>query len=499
MTAGTISVAGTVTVKRATVNNETYDANGDSTTNYTVTFDSNGGSAIDSQTLKFKYGEIVKATKPADPTRDNYGFVEWQLNGTAYDFDTAVTGDMTLTAKWTATEYTITYNGTDEATFTTANPTKYTVETETFTLNNPTKNGSTFAGWTGTGLSGATMTVTITKGLTGNREYTATWRKTGGKSQEDDPTKPTFAKHSLTLDGEIGVNFYMNLPQLEDVDYTDQDKCYMEFDVSGDQSNSWQYCNSNFKFANTNYYGFRCFVSSVQMADTIIATLHYGNNLTISQDYSVKEYTDAILENGSFSAEVNNLMIAIQDYGHFSQLMLSKANDWTIGKEFAEMPGSFTGTYSETSEIAQAKDGVKDFAIERDTGDSGVERVEMKLLLDSKTTINLYLHLKDSYTGEVSATLDNGTTNVAKKLSDKKYLVQIMNIPVHELGYFHTIKVTAGTEFNVRVAVLSYVHGVLNTEAESIGNVDITTMKNAVTALYRYYDAAMKYKASITD
>lgn len=153
LTAGTISVAGTVTVKRATVNNETYDANGDSTTNYTVTFNSNGGSAINSQTLKFKYGEIVKATKPAEPTRDNYGFVEWQLNGTAYDLGTAVTGDMTLTAKWTATEYKITYNGTDEATFTTANPTKYTVETETFTLNNSTKNGSTFAGWTGTGLS----------------------------------------------------------------------------------------------------------------------------------------------------------------------------------------------------------------------------------------------------------------------------------------------------------------------------------------------------------
>ncbi|MBQ9587287.1 MAG: InlB B-repeat-containing protein, partial [Bacteroidales bacterium] len=83
------------------------------------------------------------------------------MNGTAYDFGTAVTGDMTLTAKWTATEYTITYNGTDEATFTTANPTKYTVETETFTLNNPTKNGSTFAGWTGTGLNQATMTVEI--------------------------------------------------------------------------------------------------------------------------------------------------------------------------------------------------------------------------------------------------------------------------------------------------------------------------------------------------
>ena len=32
-----------------------------------------------------------------------------------------------------------------------------------------------FAGWSGTGLSAPTMTVTIAKGSTGNRSYTATW------------------------------------------------------------------------------------------------------------------------------------------------------------------------------------------------------------------------------------------------------------------------------------------------------------------------------------
>lgn len=56
----------------------------------------------------------------------------------------------------------------------TENPTEYTIE-ETFTLVNPTKLGYTFAGWTGTGLSVATTTVTIAKGSTGNRSYTATW------------------------------------------------------------------------------------------------------------------------------------------------------------------------------------------------------------------------------------------------------------------------------------------------------------------------------------
>lgn len=55
------------------------------------------------------------------------------------------------------------------------NPTSYSDASETFTLKNPVKDGFTFEGWTGTGLSVATKEVSIAKGSTGNREYTATW------------------------------------------------------------------------------------------------------------------------------------------------------------------------------------------------------------------------------------------------------------------------------------------------------------------------------------
>ena len=44
-----------------------------------------------------------------------------------------------------------------------------------FTLNNPTKNGYVFAGWTGTGLSEATLTVTVNPADAENKEFTATW------------------------------------------------------------------------------------------------------------------------------------------------------------------------------------------------------------------------------------------------------------------------------------------------------------------------------------
>ena len=85
--------------------------------------------------------------------------------------------DVTVDVVYKAIEYTLQYNGADGATFATANPTTYTVESDAITLTNPTKDGYTFAGWTGTGLTEATTTVTIAKGSTGNREYTATWKK----------------------------------------------------------------------------------------------------------------------------------------------------------------------------------------------------------------------------------------------------------------------------------------------------------------------------------
>jgi len=67
---------------------------------YKVKFDSIGGSTVKAQYVK----KGDKATKPENPTREGYTFVEWQLNRNSYDFDSAVTSDITLTAKWAQNE-----------------------------------------------------------------------------------------------------------------------------------------------------------------------------------------------------------------------------------------------------------------------------------------------------------------------------------------------------------------------------------------------------------
>ena len=87
------------------------------------------------------------------------------VSSSGYDFGTLNASTIT---------YSIDYelNGGSVAT---ANPTSYTIESDTFTLNNPTREGYNFLGWSEEGKSGYKETVTVTKGTYGNKKYTANW------------------------------------------------------------------------------------------------------------------------------------------------------------------------------------------------------------------------------------------------------------------------------------------------------------------------------------
>lgn len=67
---------------------------------YTVTFDSMGGSVVAPQFIK--EGELI--TKPEDPQKEGFTFVEWQVENTKFDFNTPVTNELTLIAYYTINE-----------------------------------------------------------------------------------------------------------------------------------------------------------------------------------------------------------------------------------------------------------------------------------------------------------------------------------------------------------------------------------------------------------
>ncbi len=158
-----------VTIAAGSIGNRSYTATY-YVDNHIVMFNDNG--SVTNETVVD--GEYATEIAPAGKT--GYTFKHWSLNenGEAYNFNTPVNDNLILYAVYEIINYTITYN-LDNGSVHTANPTSYNVESNSFTLYNPTKTGHTFAGWIGTGLDSASMNVIINTGSIGDRSYTATY------------------------------------------------------------------------------------------------------------------------------------------------------------------------------------------------------------------------------------------------------------------------------------------------------------------------------------
>ena len=181
-------------------------------TTYTVTVSNDGnGTGTATPSTAATGTEITLTAMP----KEGYHFKEWQVisGGVTIKDDKFLMPNDNVEVKAifekdapAPTEYTITYDlagGTAEG-----NPDTYTIETRTFTLKNPTKSGYTFTGWSGTGLTGENnLTVTIEKGSTGDRSYTAHWRYNGsGHSYSYYTIKATAgAGGSISPSGNVSV------------------------------------------------------------------------------------------------------------------------------------------------------------------------------------------------------------------------------------------------------------------------------------------------------
>ena len=135
-------------------------------TEYTVSFDSNGGGDLNPQTVEA--GQSVG--DPGDPFKNGYTFDGWFENGNfggnAVIFPYIPTANITLYAKYSVVSYTVSYTLNDGVNHA-DNPAVYTVESPEIILKAPEREGYTFTGWTEGGV--------IPAGSCGDKTFTANW------------------------------------------------------------------------------------------------------------------------------------------------------------------------------------------------------------------------------------------------------------------------------------------------------------------------------------
>ena len=134
---------------------------------YTVTFNYDNGSS--NTTVTVTEGSTV--SEPSKPSKPNYAFKEWQLDGKKYDFKTKVTKNITLVAVYNLTEvnYIVTFRSNGGSSVTSKSVKGGTTVSAP---SNPTKSGYTFVEWR---LNGTKYD--FTKPVTQNITLDAIWKE----------------------------------------------------------------------------------------------------------------------------------------------------------------------------------------------------------------------------------------------------------------------------------------------------------------------------------
>lgn len=156
-----------------------------------------------------------------NPQRNGYQFDGWTGTGLSVKTQQVTiaqgsTGNREYTANFSPIVYTISYelNG-----GTASNPESYTIESGDITLSTPTRTGYTFDGWSRTGITGTSQTVTIAGHSTGNRSYTANWSLIQYEISFD-LGGGTFSGDAQTTYNYETDTFTLNIPEREGYTFT---------------------------------------------------------------------------------------------------------------------------------------------------------------------------------------------------------------------------------------------------------------------------------------
>ena len=303
------------------------------------------------------------------------------------------------------------------------------------------------------------------------------------------------AGYTLSLNGNIGVNFYMELSE----EIASSETAYMQFTLPNTAEAKKVYVKGAHEDGTTattavvntkTYYVFSCEVAAKEMTDTIKAQMFDGEQKGTIYTYTVKDYADYILANPTAFANSEKtvaLVKAMLNYGAYSQLYFSYNPDNLANAGLAEADKALSNITAET---------LKDFSASfvNDSNYTGATTYYgSSLVLKSGTDIKHYFTPDQSVSVE-SYTCSDGTNDYEVAVSGSYIYVRVPNILAHNLGNNVSLKLYEnGTEVGtISYSPMSYAYAVLN----KYGAGEKDTLRNVVIALYEYYENAKAYRAA---
>lgn len=273
---------------------------------------------------------------------------------------------------------------------------------------------------------------------------------------EADGIGSRLAGYSLSLSGNIGVNFFMELSD----EVVADDKAYMQFTLPNGDTPRVMVSKAEIAFVGEKkYYVFSCEVAAKEMDDTITAQIITSDSKGVVYKYTVRDYADYILDEANgYDDNTKAVVSAMLSYGDYAKAYFS-GEELTATSEIEAITSDMLAGYAMT---------------ESGTLPEGIEYYGSTLLLESETTIRHYFKVAE------------GTEDSAYGMTKKGgyYYIQCSDIPAGSLGTAHDISVG---EYTISYSPLSYAYAALNSDSTS------DNLKNLVKALYLYNNAAIAY------
>ena len=324
----------------------------------------------------------------------------------------------------------------------------------------------------------ATIEKTSVDSKTGMATYTAT-AEIGGRRYTD--TKTGYADdlgarllgYTLSLNGDIGINFYMELSDT----VTSSSTAKMHFTIpkngTPDTKDIMVSDATQGKVGDKTYYIFKCQVAAKEMTSEIKAQIIDGNHQGTEFTYSVKEYADYLLahtdENAEYKA-AESLVKAMLNYGAYSQIHFDKTSTGLANEGFTDQEKA----------LDDVEIDIADAIINNLPGDTTYEGATLSL--KSETSLSLYF--KSSSTLSFSC----GRYTVEYVKNGDYQVARIRGIKAKDIGDVFTLNVSGVT---VKYSPLNYCKNKLGDDTAA------DNLKDALKALYWYYKAADAYFGSI--